>query len=74
MNVLVYEFYFRNMKNGDKLIGILPERRKTPERITQESIMNWAKIVFGNTLDVNEIYLVPINLEKSSSGNYIPRP
>jgi hypothetical protein len=62
------------MKNGDKLIGILPERRKTPERITQESIMNWAKIVFGNTLDVNEIYLVPINLEESSSGNYIPRP
>jgi hypothetical protein len=62
------------MKKGDQLIGILPERRKKPERMTQGSIMKWAKIVFCNSLDINKIYFVPINLEKSTSENYIPRP
>jgi len=38
-----YEFY-RRMNNGqEKFIGVLPERRKDPERITYESIMNWVR-------------------------------
>jgi hypothetical protein len=61
------------MKKGDQLIGILPERRKKPERMTQGSIMKWAEIVFCKSLDINKIYFVPINLEESTSGNYIPR-
>ena len=72
--MLAYEFYFRNMRRGDELIGILPERRTKPERVTHESIMKWARIVFSNALDVDKIYFVPINLEKSLNGNYFPRP
>ena len=72
--MLAYEFYFRNKVKGDELIGILPERRKKPERVTHESIMKWAKIVFSETLDVTNIYFVPINLEKSLTGFYFPRP
>lgn len=74
MEMLAYEFYFRNKVNGDELIGILPERRKNTERVTHESIMKWAKIVFSDTLDVTNIYFVPINLEKSMTGYYFPRP
>ena len=74
MEMLAYEFYFRNKVKGDELIGILPERRKKPERVTHESIMKWAKIVFSDTLDVTNIYFVPISLEKSMTGFYFPRP
>ena len=74
LQMLAYEFYFRNNSKGDELIGILPERRRKPERVTQESIMKWAKIVFGNTLDVSSIYFVPINLERSMAGFYFSRP
>jgi len=71
--MMAYEFYFRNKIKGDELIGILPERRKRQERVSQESVMKWAKIVFGETLDVSNIYFVPISLEKSAAGNYFPR-
>jgi len=45
--VMAYEFY-RCAENGeeeDRLIGVLPERRKDPQRITHQSIMNWAKLL-----------------------------
>jgi hypothetical protein len=74
MDMVAYEFYFRNRIKGDELIGILPERRRKPERVTQESIMKWAKIVFSDAIDMNSIYFVPIKLEKSLNGNYFPRP
>jgi hypothetical protein len=44
----IYESDFR--KGGNYFIWILPERRKDPERITQESIINWGrKAVVDNT-------------------------
>ncbi len=45
--MMAYEFY-RCAENGeeeDRLIGVLPERRKDPQRITHQSIMNWAKLL-----------------------------
>jgi hypothetical protein len=71
-DMLVYEFYFRHKIKGNELIGILPERRRT-ERVTQESIMNWAKIVFSDTLDINCVYFVPVTLEKNVFGYYFPK-
>ena len=45
--MIAYEFY-RRVENGeeeDRLIGVLPERRTDPQRITHQSIMNWAKLL-----------------------------
>jgi hypothetical protein len=36
-----YEFYWHDKGGRVHLLGILLEIRKNPERITQESIMNW---------------------------------
>ena len=72
--MLAYEFYFRDMRKGDELIGILPERRRKAERVTPESIMKWARIVFNSAVDTDMVYFVPINLDKSPNGNYFPRP
>jgi len=35
-----YEFYWRDDKGKEHFIGILPERRKNPKRITKESVLN----------------------------------
>jgi hypothetical protein len=42
----VYEFYWHDLEKGYQLIGVLPERRKTPTRINQESVLNWAINLF----------------------------
>jgi hypothetical protein len=48
--MIAYEFYRRDGKGENHFIWILPERRKDPERITQESIINWGrKAVVDNT-------------------------
>jgi len=58
-----YEFYCRDAR-GVSLIGILPERRKNPERINHESIMNWIRIVLGNNanVDFNSIYFIQVEV------------
>jgi hypothetical protein len=60
--MVAYEFYWRDHKGKDNLIGILPERRKNPERITQESVLNWGWKVIGDHSDVNDIYFVQVEM------------
>jgi len=63
--MVAYEFYLRNEK-GDRLIGILPERRKDPKRITPESIMNWGRILGdGAGINVNNIYFIQVEVPLS---------
>ena len=61
--MVAYEFYLRNEK-GDKLIGILPERRKDSKRITPESIMNWGKSLSDSAgIDANSIYFIQVEVQ-----------
>lgn len=41
--MVAHEFYWLNPTGGYRIIGVLPERRKNPARITQQSIINWWK-------------------------------
>jgi hypothetical protein len=51
-SMLIYEFYWRDEVGRDLFIGKLKERRKTSERITEESILNWGrKSLHHNTED-----------------------
>ena len=45
--MLVYELYSLDKTNGYELIGVLPERRKDPARITRHSVMNWGRVLLG---------------------------
>jgi hypothetical protein len=56
-----YRFYYRRPEKGDEMIGVLPERRKNPARITWESIMGWRKI-FERTLDTEQIFFVEMTI------------
>ena len=69
-----YEFYSLDPLEGYQILGVLPERRKNPLRITQKSIMNWGKIFFGNKLDINEIFFVEVTLDGNKDGIFQPIP
>jgi hypothetical protein len=61
--MVAYEFYWHDKTEGHKLIGILPERRKNPERINDESIMNWGRQVVGNDVEGHSnIYYIQIEV------------
>jgi hypothetical protein len=38
--MVAYEFYWLDPSGRYQIIGVLPERRKNPERITKESVMH----------------------------------
>ncbi len=57
-----YEFYWIDQQGASNLIGILPERRVNPDRITKEFILNWAKEILGEDTDVKDVYFVAVDL------------
>ena len=61
--MVAYEFYLHS-EEEDKLIGILPERRKDPKRITPESIMNWGRILGDSAgIDAKSIYFIQVEVQ-----------
>ena len=64
-NMIVYQFYQRVRREEDSLIGTLPERRKKAERITHQSIMNWARLVVPEAVlgDTSIIYFIQVEIK-----------
>lgn len=61
--MLSYEFYWKDEGGDVHLIGILPERRRDKDRITNDSIMNWVKKVIGNGNIKNNIYFDQVTID-----------
>jgi hypothetical protein len=59
--MVAYAFYWRDEKGKNQLIGILPERRKNPERITQESILNWGRQV----MEAKDIFFIEVEIDEA---------
>jgi hypothetical protein len=62
--MIAYEFYCRDEAGEEHLIGILPERRATPERMTKNSVLNWGWRIIGNNSEVNNIYFVKVEIDR----------
>jgi len=60
--MVTYEFYWRD-EEGDTLIGVLPERRQSQERITRQSVISWIRTVLGDALDLDFDRVYFIRLE-----------
>ena len=58
--MLAYEFYWLDLTEKAHFIGILPERRKKPERITQKSILNWGKMIVGKNSEFKGMYYIKV--------------
>jgi len=63
--MIVYKFYLRDAIKGDIFLGVLPERRKNPQRITDESIINWGRKYFGKNGKDEDIFFIKTALEES---------
>jgi len=72
--MVVYRIYYFEEIDKVRFIGLLPERRKNPERITQESISNFARITLGNEADIDNLFLIEITLDESTGQILWPEP
>jgi len=61
--MLAYEIYSFDNVSGYELIGVLPERGKSPTRITKDSVMRWGRMLLGDNTDSNSIYFKRVTLD-----------
>lgn len=59
--MVAYEFYWRDEIGDIHLIGILPERRKDPNRISNQSILNWVDKITGHR--VNNVFFAKVSID-----------
>jgi hypothetical protein len=64
--MLAYELYTFNKKKGYEFIGVLPERREDPMRITKNSIMNWGRSLLGDTVDSKNLFFKQVAIDRLS--------
>jgi hypothetical protein len=72
--MVAYEIYWLDPMGGYQIIGVLPERRKNPERITQESIMNWGGKIFGKDLNTEDTFFIQVKIDEKTVRMYRPIP
>ena len=63
-----YELYCWRDAKGYELIGVLPERRNNPQRVTKESVLNWGQKYFGIHLNLDDMYFIEVEI----NGEVIP--
>jgi hypothetical protein len=60
--MVAYELFSYDEKDGYDFIGILPERRKNPKRITKESVLNWGRMILGRNADGKKIFFKTVTI------------
>jgi hypothetical protein len=63
--ITAYEFYRRTGNGQDHFVGTLPERRKDPKRITEDSITNWARLLLWQMKDEEfkrDVYFLEVQI------------
>ena len=70
--MVAYEYYRHDETKGFELIGVLPERRKDINRITQKSIIGFRKKFWGENVDIDNILFIRVTVDKKTGE--IPRP
>ena len=61
-----YAFYWLEEIDKVHFIGLLPERRKNPERIAQQSISNYGRTILGNEADIDDLFFLEMELDEST--------
>ena len=61
--MVAYKLYLYDEIEGYELIGILPERRKDPKRITKESVLKWGRMLLGDSAHDKNIFFKQIKID-----------
>ncbi len=58
--IVRYKFYLDDENDDANLIGIIPERRRNPVRITRESIIKLGQLVAGTYVSADRIRFIRV--------------
>jgi len=72
--MVAYEFYWLDSKGKCEVIGVLPERRRHPERLTKESVTHWGEKFFGNNLNIKDIFFIQVTIDEKTGRIFRPTP
>jgi hypothetical protein len=72
--MVVYTIYYFGENEDVHFIGFLPERRTNPERITQESILNFVTTILGHEVNDNKIFFFQVTLDERIGEILWPKP
>jgi len=70
--MITYAFYWLEEVDKVHFIGLLSERRKDSERITQESISNFVRTILGNKADIDNLFFIEITLDEGTGQILCP--
>jgi hypothetical protein len=70
----IYQIYKKEPITRYEFIGVLPERRKGPARITEESIINWGRKFFGRSLDIARVFIIQLEIDKKLGKSFRRAP
>ncbi len=68
--MVAYEFYWRDRSGSYQLVGILPERRRDPERVDRDSIVSLGKLVIGEDTDPRNILFITVTIDEEGNIFY----
>ena len=72
--MIAYTFYWIDDREKVHFIGLLPERRKRPERITKESVMNFGRTILSDKGDSNNIFFIRVTIDEGTGEISWPKP
>jgi len=70
--MVLYKFYVRDQDGEEHFLGVLPERRNDPRRITDDSVVSLSKTILGSNAEIllDSIRFVQVkSIEDYVSGN-----
>ena len=68
--MVAYELYTFDKINRYELIGVLPERRRKPERIDKDSVINWGRKLLGGNADGKKMFIKKIAFPSSVAEKF----
>ena len=68
--VVYYELHVYDQAKGYELVGILPERRRDPKRITKESILKWGRMVLGDGAGRKRVIFKQITIDITTGQRF----
>ena len=72
--MVAYEYYWHDEIKGFELIGVLPERRKGSNRVSEQSILGFGKKFWSDDMDNRNILFVRVNVDKTTGEICRPKP
>jgi len=63
--MVAYEYYCSDETGRVHFIGVVPERRRKLQRITDESILNLVKTILGENAGLSNLFFVQMTIDEA---------